>query len=309
MIARYRREISVTVANALLLGILAVAAPGFFKPQQLQAFIVTTAPVLVVAVGMTLVMLTRQIDISVGSQFSLLGIIAGLLSAAGCPMPVVIILTIVCGMGFGAINGTLVAIWGLPPIVVTLAMMVILRESLGWWREGEFVRNLPDGFQWFGAGQDAGQWIVVAAAVLILLLFSWALRYLPLGRAVYATGSAPEAARLMGIRPRAVVFSVFTVMGGLVGLASLLNDVRFASVDPKSGQGLELQAIAAVVVGGTAVSGGRGTLLGTLIGVLLLGSIGPALVHLHAPPQWEKAIQGAIILLAVASDAFRKEHN
>lgn len=309
MIGRYRREISVAIAYLVLLGILAVAAPGFFKPQQIQAFIVTSAPVLVVAVGMTLVMLTRQIDISVGSQFSLLGIIAGLLSASGCPMLLVVILTLLCGMGFGAINGLLVAIWGLPPIVVTLAMMVVLRESLGWWREGEFVRNLPDGFQWFGTGQDAGQGIVVAAAFAILLLFAWGLRYLPLGRAIYATGSAPEAARLMGIRPRAVIFSVFTLMGGLVGLAALLNDVRFASVDPKSGQGLELQAIAAVVVGGTAVSGGRETLFGTLIGVLLLGSIGPGLVHLHAPPQWEKAIQGAIILLAVASDAFRKERD
>ena len=123
---------------------------------------------------------------------------------------------------------------------------------------------------------------------------------------MYATGSDPEAARLAGIRPRRVVFSVFVTMGALAGLAALLNAVRFADVDPNAGTGLELQVIAAVVVGGVAISGGRGTLLGSLIGVALLGSIGRALVFLHVSAQWEKAIQGLIILLAVATDAFSR---
>jgi rhamnose transport system permease protein len=129
------------------------------------------------------------------------------------------------------------------------------------------------------------------------------------GRSVYATGSDPEAARLAGIRPRRVVFGVFVIMGALAGIAALLNAVRFADVDPNAGTGLELQVIAAVVVGGVAVSGGRGTLAGSLIGVALLGSIGRALVFLQVSPQWEKAIQGLIILLAVASDAFVRERS
>jgi rhamnose transport system permease protein len=133
------------------------------------------------------------------------------------------------------------------------------------------------------------------------------LRNLAAGRAVYATGSDPEAARLAGIRPRGVVFATFVTMGALAGLAALLNAVRFADVDPNAGSGLELQVIAAAVVGGTAISGGRGTLLGTLVGVALLGSIGPALVFLKTQPQWEKAIQGMIILLAVASGALYRE--
>ncbi len=157
----------------------------------------------------------------------------------------------------------------------------------------------------------------MAIALVVFAAFAWGLRYLAAGRAVYATGSDPEAARLAGIRPRRVVFGVFVVMGGLAGLAALLNAVRFPDVDPNAGIGLELQVIAAVVVGGVAVSGGRGTLAGSLIGVALLGSIGPALVFLgtslplqwqwFAKPQWEKAIQGLIILLAVASDALDKE--
>jgi rhamnose transport system permease protein len=317
MIGRYRRELSVAVAYAALLLILAVAARRFFLADSLRALVVSSAPMLVAAVGMTLVILCRQIDISIGSIFSICGVVAGLLAQAGLPIALVTLGTLVAGSGMGAANGFLVARLGLPSIVVTLATLVIGRESLRYIREGAFVRNLPPGFQWFGAGQGAGQWLVVGIALLVFAAFAWGLRFVAAGRSVYATGSDPEAARLAGIRPRSVVFAVFVVMGGLTGLAALLNSVRFPYVDPNAGIGLELQVIAAVVVGGVAVSGGRGTLAGTLIGVLLLGSIAPALVFLgpnlpagwewFAKPQWEKAIQGLIILLAVSSDAFNKE--
>jgi len=277
--------------------------PAFFKPEQVRAQLVGSAPVLVAAVGMTLVIVARQIDISVGSQFSVCGVVAGLLARAGLPVPLVGLGTLLAGAGMGAANGALVAGLGLPSIVVTLATLVILRESLRWAREGAFVRDLPAGFQWFGVGQSAGQWVVVVAALAVFAAFAWALRNVAAGRSVYATGSDPEAARLAGVRPRRVVFGVFVAMGALSGLAALLNAVRFVDIDPNAGTGLELQAIAAVVVGGAAVSGGRGTLVGSLIGVLLLGSVGPALVFLGVQPQWEKAVQGLVILLAVASDA------
>src|SRR5438552_4474833 len=122
------------------------------------------------------------------------------------------------------------------------------------------------------------------------------------GRAIYAVGSDTEAARLAGIEPARVTFLVFMLMGALVGLASLLNAVRFSTVPSNAGVGLELKAIAAVVVGGTAITGGRGTLIGTLIGVALLGTIGTALTFIGSNPFWEKAIQGAIRLAALASD-------
>ena len=256
---------------------------------------------------MTLVIIARQIDISIGSQFSICGVVAGELARRGVPIPLVAVVTVLAGASMGAINGGLVAGLGLPSIVVTLATLVIGREGLRYAREGAFVRNLPPGFQWFGTGQGAGQWLVVAIALVVFVAFAWALRNLAAGREVYATGSDAEAARLAGIRPRLVVFSVFAVMGMLAALAALLNAVRFADVDPNAGTGLELQVIAAVVVGGAAISGGRGTLAGSLIGVALLGSIGPALVFLGTQPQWEKAIQGLIILLAVATDALDRE--
>lgn len=307
MLSRYRREFSVLCAYLMLLLVLAIRAPTFFAPQQLLVLLVSSSPILIVSIGMTIVIIARQIDISVGSQFSLCGVIAGILAEKGYPIPLVAVLTILLGVALGAINGVLVAGWGLPPIVITLAMMAIVRQTLNWWREGEFVLGLPEGFQWLGAGQQVGQWIVIGSALLLFFLFAWGMKRLKIGRAVYATGSAPEAARLVGIRPRLVIFNTFALMGGLVGLGALLHAIQFPSVDPRMGFGMELQAIAAVVVGGTAVSGGRGTLWGTLIGVFLLGSISPALVHLHIPAAWEKAIQGLIILLAVASDAFRKE--
>jgi rhamnose transport system permease protein len=249
------------------------------------------------------VILARQIDISIGSQFSVCAVTAALLARAGVPMPLAALGAVLTGAALGAGNGTLVAGLGLPSIVVTLATMVVLRSGLQWLREGEFVRDLSANFQWFGLGQDAGQIIVVAAAALTFAVFAWGLGYVAAGRAVYATGSDPEAARLAGIRPRRVVFAVFVVMGALAGLAAVLRAVHLPQVDPKDGEGLELQVIAAVVVGGVAVSGGRGTLLGALLGVALLGTIRSALVFLGAEAYWEKAIQGGIILLAVASDA------
>ncbi len=300
-VSRYKRELSVAAAYATLLLILAAARPAFFQ-SQFAATWVNMAPLLVAAVGMTLVILCRHIDISIGSQFSVCAIIGGLLAREGVPMPAVVACTVAAGALMGAANGVLVALMGLPSIVVTLATMVILRESLRLAREGEAVRDLPAGFQWLGLSQAAGQVMIVIAAAAVFLAFAWAMRWLAAGRAVYAVGSDREAARLAGVRPRLVVFSVFTLMGALAGLASLLQAVRFAQVDPNAGVGLELSVIAAVVVGGTAISGGRGTMLGTLIGVALLGTIGSALVFLNIPSQWERAIQGLIILVAVASD-------
>ncbi|MGE5192754.1 MAG: ABC transporter permease [Deltaproteobacteria bacterium] len=305
---RYQQELSVLAAWLLMLAGLAVAAPGFFRGDQVRGMLVSAAPALVAAIGTTLVMLAGQIDISIGSIFSVCGVVAGLAVEAGWPMPAAVTAALVCGGLIGAANGALVAGLRLPAIVVTLATLVAVREMLRYCREGEFVRDLPAGFQWFGMSQTAGQWAVVAVAALLAVAAAWGLANLAGGRAIYATGSDPEAARLVGIRPRRIVFGVFVASGVLAGLASLLNAVRFGDVDPHAGAGLEMQTIAAVVVGGTAVSGGRGTIFGTIAGVLLLATIGPALVFLKVQPQWERAIQGLIILAAVASDRlFRRE--
>jgi rhamnose transport system permease protein len=301
---RYRREISIAVALAAVLAVLAAAAPSFFRGNELRSIAVANSSVLVLAVGTALVILARHIDISIGSMLSICGVAAGLLAKSGVPMPLVLPATIGIGALLGVVNGVFVAELGLPSIVVTLATMKVFAESLRWWREGEFVSDLPADFQWFGRGQQVGQWIVVGVALAVFVVFAWAMRYLKAGRAVYATGSDPEAAWLVGVRPRWVTFWVFVLMGALTGLAAVLDAVRLPQVDPGAGNGLELQVIAAVVVGGVAISGGRGTLAGVLLGVALLATIHPALVFLHAQSYWSKALEGAIILIAVASDAF-----
>src|SRR4051812_24192713 len=182
MIYRHQREISVAIAYAALLVMLAVAAPSFYRTDQFRSILVTSAPLLVAATGMTLVILARQIDISIGAQFSVCGIAAGLLAQTGLPMPLVGLCTVLLGGLLGAANGALIAGLVLPSIVVTLAMMVILREGLRWWREGAFVRDLPANFQWFGLGQDAGQCFVIAIALAVFGAFAWGLRHIAAGR-------------------------------------------------------------------------------------------------------------------------------
>lgn len=298
---RYQRELTVLVAYGGLLVVLWVVRPDFYQRQFLDTW-VSAAPVLVVAVGMTLVIVARQIDISVGSQFSVCAVLAALSAKAGVPTPVAVALVVLCGAAFGAFNGLFVSILRLPSIVVTLATMVVLREALAWSREGEAVRDLPDDFQWLGLSQRAGEWVLILAAAAVFAATGWATRFLAAGRAPYAVGSDAEAARLAGVRPVRVVFWAFVLTGALTGLAATMDAVRQPQVATNLGRDLELKVIAAVAVGGTAVTGGRGTLAGTLVGVALLSSIRPTLSFLGLSADWEKAAQGAIFLLAVGSE-------
>ena len=301
---RYFRELSVAAALALVLLTLAIVAPAFFQPQPLLSLLTREAPTLVVACGMALVIISRQIDISVGSQFAVCSVCAGLLAASKLPLVFVLPASVALGAAMGAINGALVAGLRLPSIVVTLATMVTWREALRWKQQGAFV-NLPDGVQWFGLSQFTGQWMLIGIALAVLVTLALATKHLAAGRFIYAVGSDAEAARLAGLRPQFTAFGVFMFMGALTGLAAMMNVVQSPQVDPKSGTGLELKAIAAVVVGGVAISGGRGNLWGVFAGLLLLACVAPALTHLHVEAYWEKAIQGAIILLAVVADGWK----
>ena len=295
----------------MLLACVGLVAPLFFSGANLRDLALNNVAVLLVAVGMTLVMLTGEIDISVASQFAVCSVAAGWLAKTGIPMALLPPCVVLVGAAMGALNGVLVGLLGLPSIIVTLAMMAAWRDALRLVTEGAWVQDLPPDFQWFGLVPVTAQWLIVLVALGLGATFAWLLRHLAAGRAVYAVGSEPEAARLAGIEPPRVVLGVFVLMGALVGLAATFNAVRFSSVPSNAGVGLEMKAIAAVVVGGTAITGGRGTLLGTLLGVALLVTIGTALTFVGISPFWEKAIQGAIILAALVSDAViaRLEHH
>jgi rhamnose transport system permease protein len=291
------------VALVTVLLTMVVLSPSFFSPANLRDLALNNAAVLLVALGMTLVILVGEIDISVGSQFAVCSVAAGLLAKAGVPMALVPVIVLAIGAAMGALNGYLVGMLGLPSIIVTLAMLVTWRDALRWATEGAWVQDLPPSFQWFGLGPATAQTLIVVVAVAVLVAGGWALRNLEAGRSIYAVGSDAEAARLAGIDPRRVTLAVFVVTGALVGIAAVLNAVRFTAVPSNAGTGLELQAVAAVVVGGTAITGGRGTVVGTLLGVLLLGTIGTAMTYAGINPFWTKAIQGLIILAALVADA------
>jgi rhamnose transport system permease protein len=303
-VKNYSRELVIAFLLGALLILLAVAVPEFFKLHPLLSLLAREAPTLVVACGMAMIIICRQIDISVGSQFAVCSVCAGALAAMHWPVALVLAASIFLGAMLGAFNGALVAGLQLPSIVVTLATMVTWREALRWKRQGEFI-NLPDGVQWFGLDQIAGQsaLVIFAAGLLIALLF--AAKNLAAGRFLYAVGSESEAARLAGIRPRLVTFWTFVIMGALTGCAALMNVLQSPQVDPKSGLGLELKTISAAVIGGISISGGRGRLCGMFLGLLLLICINPALTCLRVEAYWERAIQGAIILLAIVADGWR----
>lgn len=300
---RYSRERAALAALIALLLVVAVSARSFYTSENLRDIAVNNASWLFVALGMTVVILAGQIDISVGSQFAVCTVAAGLLAKAGVPIAALVPAVALVGAAIGAINGSLVGLLGLPSIIVTLAMLVIWREALRWATGGAWVQGLPTNFQWLGMEPRAAQGLIVVMPLALAAAMHWILQRLRAGRAVHAVGCDAEAARLAGISPRAVTFAVFTLMGTMVGVAATLNAVRFSSLPSNAGTGLELAAIAAVVVGGTSITGGRGTVVGTLIGVMLLAIIAPALTFLGINPYWEKAIQGVIILAALASDA------
>jgi rhamnose transport system permease protein len=303
----YRRELAVAAVLGLLLLIDARAA-GFFAFDNFRDLVVDNATVLLAAIGMTAVILCGEIDLSVGSVYAVCQIAAGHLAKLGVPTPLLVVVAPLLGGLCGAVNGALVVGAEIPSIIVTLAVMVGVRGALRWGTGGEWVRDLPAGFQWLGLGQTGGQAFLVLVAVVVFAAAVWASRSLAAGRALYAVGADREAARLAGIRPRRVVFGAFVLMGLLAGLAAFLQAIRFSAVQADAGLHLEMQVIACVVVGGTAITGGRGTLWGTLAGVALLGVIGTSLTFQHVNPAWERAVQGAIILAAVAWDAGGRRH-
>jgi rhamnose transport system permease protein len=304
MAARHRREIAIALSILVLCIVMAAAAPSFFSVANQRDMLMANIPVLIAAVGMTLVILAGQIDISIGSQFAICGVAAGLLAKSGLPLAGVALAVLLLGAGLGAVNGALVAYVRIPSIVVTLAAMVALRDGLRWATEGAWVSDLPRSFQWFGLTLAASEAVTTGIAVVLFGAAAWALRNLSAGRAVYAVGSNEAAARLAGIDTARVMFCVFALAGALTGFAALLNAARFNQIPSNAGLGMELKVIAAVVVGGTAIRGGRGTIAGTLLGVILLGAIGPALTFLGVSAYWERAIQGAIILAAVGAEAW-----
>ena len=299
------RERAVALGVLALAVVLTVAAPAYFSPQNLRDLFLANLPVLIVALGATLVIVTGEIDISCGSMFAVCSVVAGTVGKATGSVSLACAAAVASGVALGAVNGSLVAYARIPSIVVTLASMVALRDSLRWATDGAWVTDLPVTFQWFGLAASSYPPAAAALSLLLFALAAWVLGFTAAGRWIYAVGSNAAAARLAGLSVERIRLSAFAVAGLLTAIAATLNAVRFSQIPANTGLGLEMKVIAAVVVGGASVSGGVGRVGGTLLGVTLLGMTGPALTFLGVTAYWERSLQGAIILAAVALEAWR----
>jgi rhamnose transport system permease protein len=308
MMKAYTREIAVGITILVIMLALAISAPGYFNSSNLIDLFMANMPVMIISLGMTLIIVTGQIDISVGSVFAICSIATGIFAKYGLGGIGSGLAACIAGATCGALNGALVGYLRIPSIVVTLATMVALRDGLRWKTQGSWIEDLPAHFQWLGLTQSTYTLSVFFLVCLLVLSIAAGLRHLYIGRAVFAVGSNEEAARLVGINTKRIIFSVFTITGTLTGLAAMLNSARFNQVPSNSGLGLEMKVIAAVAVGGVPITGGSGTITGTVLGVILLGSIGSALIFLGVSPYWEKALQGAIILCTVTINSLSNYH-
>lgn len=305
----FRREWALLGAIIILGALPLFGVSGFYALSNLRNLAIDNLPMLVAALGMTAVIVAAEIDISIGSGFAVCGAIAGLAAKAGLGMPGVILATLAAGAALGVANGLLVTVARVPSIIATLATMAIWRNVIIRATGGAWIQNLPPYFQWFGGDQGSATPWYLLCAIALFAAGAWALRHTAAGRSLYAVGCDHEAARRIGLRPPLVIFNAFVLMGVLTGAAALFNFTRYPTIETNAGQGFELQVIAAVVVGGTAITGGRGSLLGTALGVILLGMIGTVFTFLHVDPAWSRAIQGLIILIAVVSDtALQRRH-
>lgn len=295
--------------------ILALATPNFFTAGNLTNIVRQSSFRTIVAVGMTFVILTAGIDLSVGGIISLAGVVGCLVVVLpGLAQPWAVILGVAAGVAVGAavgfLNGAAITWFNLPPFIATLAIWFIAGRDGGLAflvTGGRPVFNLSESFTFLGAGALAGIPIPIIFMVVVVALGHLALTRTTFGRYVYAVGGNEEAARLSGIRVGRVKFAVYVISGLLSGLAGMLLAARLASGDPKTGVGQELDVIAAVVVGGTSLFGGKGTILGTVAGALIIGVLNNGLNLLNIDPYWQPVVKGAVILLAVLIDQLTKD--
>ena len=299
------RETAVGVSLTALAALMAIFAPAFFAAGNLRDLFLSTLPVLIVSIGAMLVIVTGEIDISAGSVFAVCSVVAGVVAKETGSVAVAFLAATSVGVTCGAIAGVVVAYLRIPSVVVTLAMMVALRDGLRWATGGAWVTDLPASFQWFGLDQDSYPVVAGALTLCFCALIGWVLQGTAGGRSLYAVGSHAGAARLAGIRVERVKAAAFTCAGALTAIAAVMNSVRFNQVPSNVGLGLELKVVAAVIVGGAAVTGGVGTILGVILGVILLSAIGPGLTFVGVTAYWERALQGGIILTAVGLAAWR----
>jgi len=290
---------------ALFVG-LSIASPHFLTSTNLSSVVRQTAVINIMALGMTLIIIGGGIDLSVGSILAMGGLFGSMAMEKGIPILPSIGVGILTGLVCGFLNGFMTTRLRINPFIVTLGTLGIYRGLALMISNGLPVHNLPPAFSYLGEGTIAGipvvWFLLVVCAVAVHIL----LEHTKHGRFVFAIGSNPDAALYAGIPTSFHTVTVYTVGGALTGLAGMIEASRLMTGQPTAGQGYELQAIAAVVIGGGSLRGGEGTVIGTLVGAFIMGLLANGSDLLGISPYLQQAIIGAVIILAVAVDELRK---
>jgi rhamnose transport system permease protein len=300
------RELGILLVLGLVVAVTTAANPRFLSAQSIRDLLLNASIIAMLTVGQTLVVITRNVDLSVGSVLGLAAFMTGDLLAGrpGLPIVAALLAGIALGAACGVVNGAVTAIGRVPSLVVTLGTLYVFRGIDFGWAGGRQINaaNLPDSLLTLGSGRFLGVPYLVAITVAAVAVAAYVLRSYRAGRELYAIGSNPDAAVLAGIPVGRRVFAAFVLSGAVAGLAGMLWTARYGTVDATAGTGFELQVISAVVVGGVNIFGGSGSVVGAALGALLLSTIGSALVVLKVPSFWQQAIVGALLIGAIALD-------
>lgn len=297
------REVGLLVFIVLLMVGVQLRNNNFLTVENLTDMMTNTAILLILAVGMMLVLITRGIDLSIGATLALSGmIVAQFVSNHPQTSPIVAVLMgiglgIVCGLVIGA----LISYLGVLPIIATLAMMNIYRGFTYMVSDGKWISSyqMPENFVNIATSKLLGINTLVIVVIVVYILAFYFISHTRTGRQIYAVGSNPESAKVTGISEKKILILVYTVMGGLAGLSGVLWVSKYASAQGDTATGFELSVIAACILGGVSIAGGAGKLSGVILGALLIGILNNALPLLNVSPFWQKGIEGFIILAAV----------
>lgn len=297
----------ILVALIVLIALLGMATPNFLTAYNLSVVVRQASFVGLVALGQTLVLLIGGIDLSVGAAAGLSAIVGGImLTQFGVHPYAVLPLAMAFGLVIGALNGVFVAMLKLNPFIVTLAAGEIFAGLTMVITEGYPVRPLGPVFQFFGSGTIAGVPVPVIVFLGAGLILAYVLKFTKFGRDVYAVGGNRDAAELVGIRVKRVEFIVFALAGMFAALAGLLYASRMDSAQPSVGEGWLMGAITAAIIGGTSLRGGQGSIVGTILGALLMAVLANGIVLLNVSGFWERVIIGIVVLVAILVDLARR---
>jgi ribose/xylose/arabinose/galactoside ABC-type transport system permease subunit len=299
------QEATLAVFLVLILAFLAIATPTFMDAQNIRDVLVNASFPAIAAIGMTLVIISAEIDISIGSILAVVAVLTGNLALTGMPIPLVFLIGLIAGTLLGALNGALVAYAGIPSIIVTLGALSFWRGLVIYITQGAWIYNMPEEFH-FAQRSWFDMPIPVWMMAILILLAGLYMRFSPLGRQFYAVGGNRQAAMLAGIPIKRRLLLVLTLNGTFAAIAAMIYASRFSVVQSNAGLGFEFQVITAVVIGGTSIMGGTGSIWGSFLGALLMAVIGTGMTFLKLSPYWLQTVQGSLILLAVVSDMVRR---